>query len=78
MLPHDKNASSIQNEAGKHTHQPNVAKKTYTRKELELKIREAKKRKKEKYAQKLKDIEDMREKEKNKWKSFNQKVREKK
>ena len=45
------------------------------RKELELKLREAKKRKKEKYANKIKAMEEISEKEKNKWKSFNNKVR---
>lgn len=44
------------------------------RKELELKIREAKKLKKEKYALKIKAMEEISEKEKNKWKNFNSKV----
>lgn len=45
------------------------------RKELELKLKEARKRKKEKFAQKLKAMEELSEKEKNKWKSFNTKVK---
>jgi hypothetical protein len=49
-------------------------KKAFTKKELELKLREAKKRKKEKFALKLKAMEEISEKEKNKWKSFNTKV----
>jgi hypothetical protein len=44
------------------------------RKELEQKLKEAKKRKKEKFALKLKAMEELSEKEKNKWKSFNTKV----
>lgn len=44
------------------------------RRELEQKLREAKKRKREKRAVKLKELEDISEKEKNKWKSFNTKV----
>ena len=46
----------------------------FIRRELEQKLREAKKRKKEKWTQKLKDLEEVSEKEKNKWKSFNSKV----
>lgn len=49
-------------------------KKAFTKKELELKLKEAKKRKKEKFAQKIKAMEEISEKEKNKWKSFNNKV----
>ena len=45
------------------------------RKELEVKLREAKKRKKEKFTLKLKALEELSEKEKNKWKNFNTKVR---
>lgn len=49
-------------------------KKAFTKKELELKLKEAKKRKKEKFAQKIKAMEEISEKEKNKWKSFNNKL----
>jgi hypothetical protein len=49
-------------------------KKAFTKKELELKLKEAKKRKKEKFAQKIKAMEEISEKEKNKWKSFNNRV----
>jgi hypothetical protein len=44
------------------------------RKELEQKLREAKKRKREKYEEKVKTLEELSEKDKNKWKSFNNKV----
>jgi hypothetical protein len=44
------------------------------RKELEQKLKDAKKRKKEKFALKLKAMEEISEKEKNKWKNFNSKV----
>ena len=50
---------------------------SFYRKELELKIREAKKRKKEKFALKIKAMEELSEKEKNKWKSFNSKLQTK-
>jgi len=49
-------------------------KKAFTKKELELKLKEAKKRKKEKFALKLKAMDEISEKEKNKWKSFNSKL----
>jgi len=49
-------------------------KKAFTKKELELKLREAKKRKKEKFALKIKAMEEISEKEKNKWKNFNTKL----
>jgi survival of motor neuron-related-splicing factor 30 len=49
-------------------------KKAFTKKELELKLKEAKKRKKEKFVAKLKAMEEVSEKEKNKWKSFNNKL----
>ena len=45
-----------------------------SRKELELKLREAKKRKKEKFAAKIKAQEEISEKGKNQWKNFNSKV----
>lgn len=48
--------------------------KHFYRKELEQKLKEAKKRKKEKFALKLKAMDEMHEKEKNKWKNFNSKV----
>lgn len=50
------------------------SKKSFTKKELELKIREAKKRKREKYALKVKAMEEISERDKNKWKSFNTKL----
>lgn len=49
-------------------------KKAFTKKELELKLREAKKRKKEKFAAKIKAQEEISEKSKNQWKSFNSKL----
>jgi hypothetical protein len=41
---------------------------------LEQKLRETKKRKREKWTEKLKALDEVSEKEKNKWKSFNTKV----
>ncbi len=52
----------------------NVLKLECFRKELELKLREAKKRKREKYEEKIKTLEELSEKDKNKWKTFNNKV----
>lgn len=49
-------------------------KKAFTKKELELKLKEAKKRKKEKFVQKIKAMDEISEKEKNKWKNFNTKL----
>lgn len=49
-------------------------KKAFTKKELELKLREAKKRKKEKFAAKIKAQEEISEKGKNQWKNFNSKL----
>ena len=49
-------------------------KKAFTKKELELKLKEAKKRKKEKFAQKIKLMDELSEREKNRWKSFNSRV----
>lgn len=49
-------------------------KKAFTKKELELKLKEAKKRKKEKFAQKIKLMDELSEREKNRWKSFNTKL----
>lgn len=49
-------------------------KKPLTKKELEMKLREAKKRKREKRTQKLKELEEISEKGKNKWKNFNTKL----
>ena len=43
---------------------------------MEQKLRDAKKRKREKFEIKLKQMDEISEKEKNKWKSFNTKVRE--
>lgn len=39
-----------------------------------MKLKEAKKKKREKYAEKIKAMEEISEKEKNKWKNFNTKV----
>jgi len=50
------------------------SKKAFTKKELEVKLREAKKRKKEKFAAKIKAMDEISEKEKNKWKNFNTKL----
>jgi hypothetical protein len=44
------------------------------RKELETKLKEARKRKKEKFQAKMKALEEAKEKDKNRWQSFNQKV----
>ena len=41
---------------------------------MEQKLRETKKRKREKWTEKLKALDEVSEKEKNKWKSFNTKV----
>lgn len=62
----NKNASSGASQVGH--------KKAFTKKELELKLKDAKKRKKEKFAQKIKMMDELSEREKNRWKSFNNKV----
>lgn len=49
-------------------------KKPFTKKELELKLREAKKKKKEKFLEKIKAQEEISEKQKNSWKNFNTKL----
>lgn len=46
----------------------------FSKKELELKLREAKKRKKEKFQEKIKVQEQISEKSKNNWKDFNAKL----
>lgn len=62
----NKNASSGASQVGH--------KKAFTKKELELKLKDAKKRKKEKFAQKIKMMDELSEREKNRWKSFNNKL----
>jgi hypothetical protein len=49
-------------------------KKPISKKELELKLREAKKRKKEKFEEKIKTQTAISEKQKSNWQSFNSKL----
>jgi len=81
LKPHDKSNSSMTSPekkaaaaASAMAAAANVNKKPFSKKEMDLRLREMKKVKKEKYAQKIKAQEEVSEKGKNKWKSFNSKL----
>lgn len=76
LLPYDSEAAanSKRNLSNNKSASQVGNKKAFTKKELELKLREAKKRKKEKFAAKLKVMDEISEKQKNKWNSFNTKL----
>jgi len=79
LKPHNKNASSINNDVNSLSKMSAATgkKSSFTKKELESRIREAKKKKKEKYAAKIKEMDDVSEKDKNRWKNFNSKLQSK-
>ncbi|CAF0706676.1 unnamed protein product [Brachionus calyciflorus] len=76
LMPRSKNPNILSNDylTQKPSSKITGNKKAFSKKELELKLREAKKRKREKFAAKLKAMDEISEKEKNKWKNFNTKL----
>ncbi len=78
LLPYDPSAVAASRRGGKAVRAmvttAGGVKKPISKKELELKLREAKKRKKEKFEEKIKAQTAISEKQKSNWQSFNSKL----
>ena len=75
LMPRNKNSSTLSNDTLIKPNSSQVGQnKPFSKKELENKLKEARKRKKEKFSLKMKALEEQGEKGKNKWQSFNTKL----